>query len=146
MALVFIIALLVFGPKKLPEIGRELGKAIREFKKASRDVVESFQEAMDEREHRLPTYNSYNPPNYPEYEYRPEPAVAAQPDDQRNSDAAHPPDTAPSGTVSRSQGEFIQLEPELPRHTEPASAEVASAAGQPTEPAQSPTNSPERIS
>src|SRR5207245_1253847 len=36
LGLVLVIALLVFGPKKLPEIGRELGQAIREFKKASR--------------------------------------------------------------------------------------------------------------
>lgn len=49
LGLVLVIALLVFGPKKLPEIGRELGQAIREFKKASREVVESFQEATSER-------------------------------------------------------------------------------------------------
>jgi TatA/E family protein of Tat protein translocase len=36
--LIFIIALLVFGPKKLPEIGKSVGKAIREFKKASDEI------------------------------------------------------------------------------------------------------------
>ncbi len=35
---IFVIALLVFGPKKLPEIGRSLGKAIREFKKTSEEI------------------------------------------------------------------------------------------------------------
>ncbi len=32
MAIVFVIALLVLGPKKLPEVGRSLGKGMREFK------------------------------------------------------------------------------------------------------------------
>jgi TatA/E family protein of Tat protein translocase len=33
LLLIMVIALLVFGPKKLPEVGRSLGKALREFKK-----------------------------------------------------------------------------------------------------------------
>lgn len=36
--LIFIIALLVFGPRKLPEIGRSVGKAIREFKRTSDEI------------------------------------------------------------------------------------------------------------
>ena len=35
MLVIFIVALLVFGPKKLPELGKSLGKGIREFKKAT---------------------------------------------------------------------------------------------------------------
>ena len=35
LALIFIVALIVFGPKRLPEIGRTLGKAMSEFKKAT---------------------------------------------------------------------------------------------------------------
>src|SRR5712691_11093982 len=57
LALVLVIALLVFGPKKLPEIGKELGKAIREFKKASRDVMDSFQDAVEDRPHPVSTYD-----------------------------------------------------------------------------------------
>src|SRR5947209_14175977 len=49
LAVVLIIALLVFGPKKLPEIGRGLGQAIREFKRASREMMESYHEAAEER-------------------------------------------------------------------------------------------------
>lgn len=37
MILIFIVALIVFGPKRLPEIGRTLGKALGEFKKATDD-------------------------------------------------------------------------------------------------------------
>ena len=35
MAFLFLMALLLFGPKKMPEIGRQLGRALGEFKKAS---------------------------------------------------------------------------------------------------------------
>ena len=37
MGLILVIALLVFGPKKLPEIGRSLGKAVRGFQDASKE-------------------------------------------------------------------------------------------------------------
>jgi sec-independent protein translocase protein TatA len=42
MAVIFTIALLVFGPKKLPEIGRSIGKAIRGFQEASREFESEF--------------------------------------------------------------------------------------------------------
>ena len=42
MALILVIALLVFGPKKLPEIGRSLGKAIRGFQDASKEFETEF--------------------------------------------------------------------------------------------------------
>ena len=37
MIFIFLMALVVFGPRKLPELGRQLGKAINEFKKASNE-------------------------------------------------------------------------------------------------------------
>jgi sec-independent protein translocase protein TatA len=37
MAVILVLALLIFGPKKLPEIGSSLGKAIRGFKEASQE-------------------------------------------------------------------------------------------------------------
>ena len=39
---IFLIALLIFGPRKLPEIGRSLGKAIKEFRKASKEIVDEI--------------------------------------------------------------------------------------------------------
>ncbi|MGV2826465.1 TatA/E family twin arginine-targeting protein translocase [Myxosarcina sp. GI1(2024)] len=42
MALIMVVALLVFGPKKLPEIGRSLGKAIRGFQDASKEFESEF--------------------------------------------------------------------------------------------------------
>jgi TatA/E family protein of Tat protein translocase len=37
MIFLFFLALLIFGPKKLPEIGRQIGKALNEFKRASNE-------------------------------------------------------------------------------------------------------------
>jgi sec-independent protein translocase protein TatA len=42
LIVVMVIALIFFGPKKLPEIGRGIGSALREFKKASRDLMSHF--------------------------------------------------------------------------------------------------------
>ena len=50
MALIFIIALLIFGPKKLPEIGRSLGKTIRSFQDASNEFQEEFKKEAEKIE------------------------------------------------------------------------------------------------
>lgn len=50
MALILVIALLVFGPKKLPEIGRSLGKAIRGFQDASKEFQDEFKKEAQELE------------------------------------------------------------------------------------------------
>jgi TatA/E family protein of Tat protein translocase len=43
LILIFIVALIVFGPKRLPEIGRTLGKAMGEFKKATDDFKNTIE-------------------------------------------------------------------------------------------------------
>jgi len=50
LILIFVIALLVFGPKKLPEIGRSVGKALREFKKTSEEIKGRIEEEIDASE------------------------------------------------------------------------------------------------
>lgn len=50
MAVILVLALLVFGPKKLPEIGRSLGKAIRGFQEASKEFENEFKREAEQIE------------------------------------------------------------------------------------------------
>jgi TatA/E family protein of Tat protein translocase len=50
VAIIFFVALLVFGPRKLPEIGRTLGKGLREFRKASDELKHTWTEQMRDAE------------------------------------------------------------------------------------------------
>lgn len=64
--MILIIGLIIFGPKKLPEIGRSLGNAIREFRRASNDIVNTF--SLD-AEYSSPSRRSYSDysNSYPSY-------------------------------------------------------------------------------
>ena len=46
MVVIFIVALLVFGPRKLPELGRSLGRGISEFRRASTELRSSLEREM----------------------------------------------------------------------------------------------------
>ncbi len=48
MVLILVVALLVFGPKKLPEIGRSMGKAIRSFQDASKEFENEFKREAEQ--------------------------------------------------------------------------------------------------
>lgn len=56
LALIFIIILIVFGPRRIPEIGRTLGKALGEFRKATDDLKNTI-----EREVRLEELKKITP-------------------------------------------------------------------------------------
>ena len=47
LIIIAVIALLIFGPSKLPELGKTLGKGLREFKKASSDLKEQVNPLND---------------------------------------------------------------------------------------------------
>lgn len=44
LLLILVLVLILFGPGKLPEIGRSLGKAMSEFKKAKKDLEDEFKD------------------------------------------------------------------------------------------------------
>ncbi|MBM3297155.1 MAG: TatA/E family twin arginine-targeting protein translocase [Candidatus Aminicenantes bacterium] len=52
MLVILAIALLVFGPKKLPEVGKSIGRAIREFRRTSDELKERFEEEIKADEFR----------------------------------------------------------------------------------------------
>ena len=73
MVIIFIIALVLFGPKKLPELGRTLGKAITEFRRASNELKATFEREMQslERENeslKEATRSYISDTNYSSYE------------------------------------------------------------------------------
>lgn len=47
LIIIFVIALLVFGPKELPKIGKTIGKAMGEFRRASDELKEGIQREID---------------------------------------------------------------------------------------------------
>ncbi|MBO4401148.1 MAG: twin-arginine translocase TatA/TatE family subunit [Selenomonadaceae bacterium] len=72
--LILIVGLIVFGPGKLPEVGRALGKGLREFRKAQAALTATLEESADE-----PPKKSAPPENKPvtlEKKSEPEPEPA----------------------------------------------------------------------
>ena len=63
--LILVIALLIFGPKKLPDLGRSLGKAIREVRRASSDLKETLEREVDEVKRAESSPSPPPPPDLP---------------------------------------------------------------------------------
>ena len=47
LVIIFVVALVIFGPRKLPELGRSLGKSLSEFKRASNDLRSTLEEEIN---------------------------------------------------------------------------------------------------
>ena len=52
LIIIFVIALIIFGPRKLPELGRSLGKSLAEFKRASNELRSTLEEEIRVEEQR----------------------------------------------------------------------------------------------
>src|SRR5579862_3823152 len=52
LIIILVIALIIFGPRKLPELGRSLGKSLAEFKKASNELRNTLEEEIRIEEQR----------------------------------------------------------------------------------------------
>ena len=51
LILILVLALIIFGPSKLPEIGRAFGKTLREFKNATKDMIDDDDKQNDKTSH-----------------------------------------------------------------------------------------------
>lgn len=69
MIIIAVVALIFFGPRKLPELGRSLGKSLAEFKRASNDLKNSLDDEIRQEERRTttptPSISSTDPSNLP---------------------------------------------------------------------------------
>jgi sec-independent protein translocase protein TatA len=50
LVIIFVVALIVFGPRKLPELGRSLGKGLSEFKRASNELQHTLDDEIRNEE------------------------------------------------------------------------------------------------
>jgi TatA/E family protein of Tat protein translocase len=58
LIVIFLVALIFFGPRKLPELGRSLGRSLGEFKRATRELRSTLEQEVEVEErqvHRAPT-------------------------------------------------------------------------------------------
>jgi TatA/E family protein of Tat protein translocase len=60
LIIIFIVALIVFGPRKLPELGRSLGRSLSEFKRASNELKHTLEDEIA-LEDRRPTESTPRP-------------------------------------------------------------------------------------
>jgi sec-independent protein translocase protein TatA len=65
LVLLLGVAVLFFGPKRLPELGHGLGKAIKEFKKAGEELTDSIQVRPDVRGTEVATISAAEAPPRP---------------------------------------------------------------------------------
>lgn len=88
LILLFLLALLVFGPKKLPEIGKQLGRALGELRRASEDLKEGWTAEVAAAEEAA----------------APPPAAPAPPGESAPAETSAPPETPPPTSEATAGG------------------------------------------
>ena len=92
LMIIFVIALIIFGPRKLPELGRSMGKSLSEFKRASNDLKNTLDEEIRIEDKPPPSQSARPKAAAPAVEEdKPPPSQSARPK------AAEPAAPAPEG-------------------------------------------------
>jgi TatA/E family protein of Tat protein translocase len=65
LIVIFVVALIVFGPGKLPELGKSLGKGLAEFRRASNELKATLEEEVRAIETDLPPTRHYDTESKP---------------------------------------------------------------------------------
>ena len=96
LLLILVIALIVFGPRKLPEIGKSMGSMLAEFRKASNDFKRTIEEEV-EAEKRTPSTEAL--------------PTAALPAPPAEATIAAPPSAEPAGEAVSREAPPPRIEP-----------------------------------
>jgi sec-independent protein translocase protein TatB len=154
--ILMVLALVVFGPRRLPQIGRQIGKLMFEFRKASNDFKFQMEEELrlsEEAERRKKLEAERK--QVAQESVAATPAVASTVEPTATSESSYPP---ASGLGVTSPAEEARPDDEVPRILPPSTGETvaarrnpevpeAAAAAQPAEPAVEPAvheNAPDR--
>jgi sec-independent protein translocase protein TatA len=65
LVIILVIALIIFGPRKLPELGRSLGKSIGEFRRASNELRSTLEEEIRVEDQKTAATKSTSPADVP---------------------------------------------------------------------------------
>ena len=112
IVVIFILALLLFGPKKLPELGRTFGKALTEFRRAQNELKSTFDREMKSLEQETASlkevtkeyqYDTYNY-DYSSYETNYEGSYGSETHDSTAAIPSTASASAPQGAESPSAG------------------------------------------
>src|SRR6185369_6638431 len=102
LIIIFTIALIIFGPRKLPELGKSLGKSLAEFKRASNELKSTLDEEIRSEERR--SAERQEPPRVAApIEHRPLDHVVAH-DTVAEAEPVTSGTDHPSGSVPRQNG------------------------------------------
>ena len=71
LIIIFVIALIIFGPRKLPELGRSLGKSLAEFKRASNELRSTLEEEIRVEEQKTHEEKAPKAPETSDHEANP---------------------------------------------------------------------------
>jgi TatA/E family protein of Tat protein translocase len=82
MVIIAVIALIIFGPRKLPELGKSLGKSIAEFKRASNELKNTLEDEIRTEELNDARKSAQIPPSASVPVSTPAPAAPAAPEDE----------------------------------------------------------------
>jgi sec-independent protein translocase protein TatA len=134
---IFVIALLLFGPKKLPELGRMLGKAVSEFRRAKNELKSTFESHLSELEKEVQTEkyseisNDYSSAHYP-YRYdengRQEPdynSLSVPPE----SNESHEAETSQSYVTNSTETQAAEIDRNTLSHDSPVPGTVPRSNG-----------------
>ena len=141
MVIIFLVALLLFGPKKLPELGKSIAKGITEFRRAQSELKATFESHMRELEKenesikevtRSYTNEIYN--NFNEYDSSYSDSITYQPQSQP-SPAANPSPVSASAPQGAESGVSVEAPANgtVPRNA-PSEAAHQPSASQPAAP------------